>query len=434
MKTINGLLHVHIDRADGVHHVGELVVDDQAPGGFAAKFRYAPSWMANGFPIDPINLPLQDGWTETTSKYVRLGVLFDAGPDMWGRRVLQSSGDGAADVEHRILLMGRGNGVGALLFSDSPNLKPSDLPGFETLPTIEQDLERVHEAAHNVFSKAPLPERLQGLLAGSWSIGGARAKAVMRTEAGDIWIAKFSEPGDVYDRQRGELANLRMAGEIGMDVPETRILDTALGSVFLIKRFDRTADLQRLHFASAISLVSAVPEDKRLVSAMDRATFSYAKIADIISRISPDPKRERMELYARMAFNVCVRNTDDHLKNIGFVESDITGERGLLRLAPVFDVVTQSSAQHYLQIGLEGRVGSISNVLSDTHHFRLSAKGAAEIVKRVTDVVARRGDFYEEAGLSPADIDKLNELIEPRCPTAASSFPQAQAIEAPGCA
>jgi serine/threonine-protein kinase HipA len=415
-KAVPGLLQVHMDRSDGVHHVGELLIDDQAPGGFAARFRYVNEWLERGFPIDPINLPLREGWVETGSKYLRLGVLFDAGPDMWGRRVLQSSGEGDSGGEHRILVLGRGNGVGALLFAETPDLARRDLPEFETLPTVETDLERVHEAAHRVFSTAPLPDHLQGLLAGSWSIGGARAKAVMRNLAGEIWIAKFSEPDDRYDRQRCELANLRMAREIGLEVPDCQVVDTSRGSVFLIKRFDRTPDLQRLHYASAISLVSAEPEDKRLNSPIDRATFSYARIADVISRISPDPARERQELFARMAFNVCVRNTDDHLKNLGFVESPEVPGRGLMRLAPVFDVVTQSAAQHYLHIGLEGRVGSIANVLSDPGHFRLSAKGAAQIVERVVEVVSRRRGFYAEVGLPEADMAMLDELIAGRCP------------------
>jgi hypothetical protein len=73
--------------------------------------------------------------------------------------------------------MGRGNGVGALLFSARPDLKRSDLPGFDTLlPLIEEDLYRAHQAAHNVFATTPMPQELQGLLAGSWSIGGARAR------------------------------------------------------------------------------------------------------------------------------------------------------------------------------------------------------------------------------------------------------------------
>lgn len=423
-KSIEQKLFVHIDRPDGIHLVGELEFDDEAPGGFFAKFRYSTTWLEDprSFPLDPINLPLAIGtsWIETENKYLRLGVLFDAGPDMWGRRVVQSKSNGADESERQLLLMGRGNGVGALLFATSDDLKKSDLPKFDSLPTIEHDLLRVHQAAHNVFNKTPLPENLQGLLDGSWSMGGARAKAVMRDAIDRIWIAKFSEPGDSFDRQRAEWANLEMARDIGMDVPECHVYDTSLGSVFLIERFDRSKNLDRIHFASGISLVSAVPQDKRLTSPVDQANFSYAKLASIVSQVSPDPASERAQLYARMVLNICVHNTDDHLKNIAFIEhstGDAPGASHHMKLSPVFDVVTQSSAKHFLHIGRLGRVGSIENALSECRRFRLTEKGALAIVKQVTDVVSRRQEYYEKAGLLPHDCDVLNAIIEPVCPS-----------------
>lgn len=422
-KSVPARLFVHIDRPDGVHPVGEMRFDSSIVGGFSAKFRYAAEWLADEarrFALDPINLPLTSApqWIETDDKFVRLGVLFDAGPDMWGRQVMRHKTGIANPAESALLLMGRGNGVGALLFSTRPDLKRADLPGFDTLPLIEEDLYRVHQAAHNVFATTPMPEDLEGLLAGSWSIGGARAKAVMRDRHNGIWICKFSEPGSTIDRQRVEYANLRMAAAIGLEVPEVRLVETDLGSVLQIRRFDRNDDLQRLHYASAISLVSAVPEDKRLTSARDQRVFSYANLAHIASSVSSDPVNDRSNIFARMALNVAVKNTDDHLKNTGFIESESAGLKRL-RLSPVFDVVTQPSSHHYLRIGSKGRVGTMENVLSEFEYFKLTERGAYAIVDRVYDVVSHRNQFYEEAGLSGRDIDVLNGLIEPIVPAAA---------------
>jgi len=421
-KSVPARLFVHIDRPDGVHPVGEMRFDSSIVGGFSAKFRYVAEWLADEarrFPLDPINLPLTASpqWVETDNKFVGLGVLFDAGPDMWGRQVMRHKTGIANPAESALLLMGRGNGVGALLFSTRPDLKRSDLPGFDTLPLIEEDLYRVHQAAHNVFETTPMPEDLQGLLAGSWSIGGARAKAVMRDRESGIWICKFSEPGSNIDRQRVEYANLRMAAAVGIEVPEVRLVETALGSVLQVRRFDRTDELQRLHYASAISLVSAVPEDKRLNSARDQRTFSYANLAHIASAVSSDPVHDRQSIYARMALNVALKNTDDHLKNTGFIESESSGLKRL-RLSPVFDVVTQSSSHHYMRIGSKGRIGTMENVLSEFGYFKLTEKGAHAIVDRVVDVVARRHQFYEEAGLTGRDIDALDAVIEPIVPAA----------------
>ena len=424
-RSIPDQLFVHIDRPDGVHLVGEMRFDLKAIGGFSARFRYLKGWLASEhrFALDPVNLPLslKSTWVETDSKYVKLGVLFDAGPDMWGRTLVRYKTGVADPAESALLLMGRGNGVGALLFARSPKLTRDDLPGYETLPTIEHDLERVHQAAHNVFTSQPTPADLEGLLAGTWSIGGARAKAVMRDADRGIWICKFAEPGSSVDRQRLEFANLRMAQDIGIEVPEIRLAETALGSVLMIRRFDRTAgELDRLHFASGISLVSAVPENKRLNTANDARNFSYANLAHIVSAVSPFPEDDRKSLYARMALNVALHNTDDHLKNFGFVEH-VDGGTHMLRLSPVFDVVTQSSAAHYLRIGAQGRDGTIGNVLSEPRSFMLTAKGAGVIVDRVVDTVERRSAFYEEAGMTERDMDRLNALIDTRVPAAKRS-------------
>ena len=111
-----------------------------------------------------------------------------------------------------------------------------------------------------------------------------------------------------------------------------------------------------------------------------------------------------------MALNVALHNTDDHLKNIGFIEHVDRGEH-MLRLSPVFDVLTQSSAAHYSRIGAQGRDGTIENVLSEPRSFMLTTRGAGVIVDRVGYAVERRNDFYEEAGMTERDMDTLNALI-----------------------
>jgi serine/threonine-protein kinase HipA len=416
-KAIESHLYVHIERKNAIHRVGQIHFDSAAPGGFAAQFQYDSSWLENpqSFALDPINLPLGKTQFQTNSKHIKLGVLMDAGPDMWGRRVYEATHNKNAGSEKELLLHGRGNGVGALFFSTSPTLDRSDILPMNSLPLIETDLARAHQAAHNVFSKQPIPQGLDDILAGSWSIGGARAKTVMRDLDNRLWIVKFSQPDDSIDRIRAEHANLAMARAVGLRVPETKVLDTPLGSVLLVERFDRTAELTRLHYASAISLVSADPENKRLSSLRDMSVFSYANVANIIRKVSPDPTQQQKELYAQMVLNVCLHNTDDHLKNIGFIESESAGPK-YLSLSKSFDIVTQNSAQHYLHIGIHGREGTISNALSEPRRFGLTEKGAAVIVDRVVEVVASRRAFYEQSGLSDYDQKHLERLVATRCP------------------
>ena len=180
----------------------------------------------------------------------------------------------------------------------------------------------------------------------------------------------------------------------------------------------------RLHYASAIALISAEPEDKRLVSARDLAIFSYANIANVIRKVSPYPQEDRHALFAQMVLNICVHNTDDHLKNFGFLEPQAqaaNAHKGLLALSPCFDIVTQTAMQHYLSIGTRGREGSIENALTQPHYFGLSPKGAKIIAQRVIDVVANRRQFYDAAGLSEHDQAYLNALVETRCLASHSS-------------
>lgn len=412
-------LYVHIDRSDGCHLVGQLHIKTKDPdvyGGFSARFKYADTWLRNGFPIDPMNLPLKSDWFYTESKHIKLGVIFDAAPDVWGRRVIDATGDFASDDERQVLLMGRGNGVGALLFADQPTLTRDSLPGLDALPLIERDLTAIHEAVHQVCLKTdPSQNQAADWLAGSWSMGGARAKAVVRDADNKIYIAKFSEPHDKYDRQRIECANLAMAKDIGLQVPDCRVLDTHLGSVFAMERFDRPPGMQRKHYLSAISLVSEVPQSKRLDSTRDQMIFSYARIAQIAAKISENPRQDVLEIYARMLLNVCIRNTDDHMKNTGFIEGKKGG--GKLQLSPVFDVVTQpGGGLHYLTIGQHGRHGTIENALSEPERFGIKRPAAENIANRVKDVVAERDHYYRRVGLDAKTLDEVDQLVEVRCP------------------
>jgi serine/threonine-protein kinase HipA len=132
-----------------------------------------------------------------------------------------------------------------------------------------------------------------------------------------------------------------------------------------------------------------------------------------------------------MALNVAVHNTDDHLKNFGFVEHVANG-RHMLRLSPVFDVVTQASSVHYLSIGSAGRQGTMANVLSQPRLFMLTEKGARQIVDRVVGVVANREAYYVAAGMSGRDIDSVNALIEPIVPRAVQRVGvEADEVESP---
>ncbi|MGE8678945.1 MAG: type II toxin-antitoxin system HipA family toxin, partial [Achromobacter marplatensis] len=336
----------------------------------------------------------------------------------WGRNVMRVDKAGARVTEDEVLLRGRGMGVGALFFSArqlTPNMRKT-----YRLPEISQ-LESLADLLTDIDQGVKPKGLYRDILGSSWDIGGARPKTIVRDEQGEMWIAKFPRQGDSYDRQRVEFANLEMARAIGLTVPEIHLTQTHLGAVLLTRRFDRerlAAErggepvVARRHFLSGASLISPSAQigKRELDGARGKATYSYARLADVVRRVSSNPVQDLKELYARMILNVAVHNTDDHLKNVGFVKDE---GAGTYRLSPLFDVVTQEgSAKHYLHIGAAGRDSTFENCLTEYRRFGLRSEAVAQsILDRVREVVAERAGFYDSAGMSRAEITQVEATL-----------------------
>ncbi|ARP81906.1 protein kinase [Bordetella genomosp. 8] len=421
-KAVEAELYVYVDIRGEAVLCGLLTLDDAGEDRFFAQFTYVQSYVNDprAFPLDPLNLPLIDTSTtfSTTSRYETLGAIFDAAPDAWGRNVMRMDNAGARVPEDEVLLKGRGMGVGALFFSArllTPNMRK-----VYRLPEITQ-VESLTDLIADIDQGIKPKGLYRDLLGSSWDIGGARPKTIVRDDRGEMWIAKFPRRGESYDRQRVEYANLRMARDIGLSVPEIRLVDTHLGAVLLTHRFDRgllpARDatgpvVARRHFLSGAALISpSVQIGKReLDGPRGKATYSYARLADVVRRVSSNPIHDLKELYARMMLNVAVHNTDDHLKNIGFLKDE---DADTYRLAPLFDVTTQEgSARHYLHVGAQGRLSSFENCLTEYRRFGLRGEEAARsILDRVRAVVAQRRRYYEQAGMTPDEIERIESSL-----------------------
>ena len=421
-KTVESELFVYVDIRGEAVLAGVLTLDDSDENHFFAEFTYVQSYVNDprAFSLDPLNLPLTDSATpyRTESRYQTLGAIFDAAPDAWGRNVMRVDNAGARVTENEVLLKGRGMGVGALFFSArqlTPNMRKT-----YRLPEVSQ-LDSLADLLTDIDQGIKPKGLYRDILGSSSDIGGARPKTIVRDEAGEMWIAKFPRKGESYDRQRVEYANLQMAKAIGLNVPQIRLAQTHLGAVLLTHRFDREllpvrqgADpvIARRHFLSGASLISpSVHIGKRERDGpRGKATYSYARLADVARRISSNPVQDLLELYARMILNVAVHNTDDHLKNVGFLKDE---DARTYRLTPLFDVVTQEgSARHYLHIGSAGRDSTFANCLTAYRRFGLRSEAAARsIIDRVRDVVGERRRFYEEAGMSQAEIEHVEASL-----------------------
>lgn len=377
--------------------VGVLVESDT---GF--RFAYARSWLADSsaFPLDPINLPL------SMDEYAQRrcwGVFLDAGPDNWGQRVLLATRSQAPANQIEWLLAARGTGVGARSFSAArTNTKPA-VPAPDFSAIAERMLEAEQLIANGQVDQiASLPAQVQKALIYSASMGGARPKFTVSSD-GSEWICKLSRSDDTFNQPVAELACLNMAEACGITTPRRRLEHVGARDVLMIERFDRSPAGKR-HYLSAHALLN--PERAR--EGDPEGPMSYIRIADLINKVSMNPAVDRQELFTRMVLNVALGNTDDHLKNHGFLQ--ITGDR--YQLAPVFDVVPQpgQTALMALTIGERGREASLSNALSMHQRFGLSSERAQSIVERVLDITSQAVTFYTDAGASPLDAAILHAI------------------------
>ena len=180
-------------------------------------------------------------------------------------------------------------------------------------------LPRLLSAADHVADESDSDEDLRLLLAPGSSLGGARPKASVRDRDGYLAVAKFPHKGDEIDAVRWEAVALSLAAKTGIPVPPWRVEDVAGKPVLLLRRFDRTGSV-RVPFLSAMSMLGAKDNEMR----------SYLELVDALRQFGAAPKEDMRALWRRIVFSILISNTDDHLRNHGFLYAGPDG----WRLAP----------------------------------------------------------------------------------------------------
>lgn len=335
------------------------------------SFRYAPGWLdaSGAYPLDPLNLPLDDADRVFDQNHGIPGVIADAGPDRWGRRVIERLAPHRPRDEAEWILMTAGAGTGALRLSMSRTRLTPIRPLYPQI-TLEQIEEASRTLAEGGF---PPPPMYEVLCVQSGALGGARPKAAMVVD-GRPRIAKFQQPQtDTCDIPRVEAACMALAGQAGIRVAGTELVEAHGRSILLVSRFDRRGDTP-IHYLSARSLLAVYRASAQDAFApTGRAT--YAALAAAARRIGVDGAGEA--LFLRMAFNYAIGNTDDHLQNHGFLFED-----GAWRLAEAFDIVAIGGASHAIGLGREGRTRSRANLLSGAGDFGLRPVEAVDLLDR----------------------------------------------------
>jgi len=392
-------LFVHVDLGHGDKVLaGQLLVDESR-----GRFKYARAYIerSDAFPLDPINLPLNDSVhvnARTRETPGVFGVLIDAGPDEWGRRQLTKTRRPPPVTDVEFLLAASGEGVGALHFTaeirDTP--RPTPERPFENLVHLQRIAEDI-EAGRDV-DRSLEPYFFHGS-----GLGGARPKTLIEHESRG-WIAKFNRDSDLVNMCRVEYATMRMARDAGIEVPDVALTETARGPVVLVERFDANGSGQH-HLISVASLIN-----KFDITQYDESAMSYPGINQLAKRIGGHTEDLPGIIYRRMLFNVAIGNTDDHLRNHAFYKRAGESE---YRLTPAYDVVPNVGLQgsHAIALGEFGSTPSRDNLQAARHRMGLDQAEAKQIAAEVLDVTGSWQERFADAGVVESDLAVLERCF-----------------------
>jgi serine/threonine-protein kinase HipA len=383
---------------------GKFVLDQTGSGTPLGRFVYGQSYLQNreAVAIDPIELKLSNTTYRTVHLKGVFGALRDAGPDYWGRRVIEKHAGKTVLGEMDYLLDSPDDRAGALGFGLN-NVPPAPLRKFNQTLDIAK-LQRLADALiKDEIPSDPAAPQVQELMLLGTSMGGARPKAVVQDDEG-LWMAKFNRPDDRWNYARVEYAMLRLARQCGINVSENRIETVGGQDVLLVKRFDREKNAEGYTRARMISGLTVLRSDETNDA---RERWSYVILVEELRRIVAEPEKDARELFRRICFNALISNLDDHPRNHAFLARNIDWA-----LSPAYDltpspVVSLDRRDLALVCGDQGRFANAKNILSQHARFLLQKEEAENII---ADTRARVGQWYDTVracGVSSKDAESI---------------------------
>jgi len=376
-----------------------------------ATFEYDKNWLEHRerFSLEPA-LKLGPGPFHTPSDKPLFGAIGDSAPDRWGRVLMRRAERRRAEREKQtprtvweidyLLLVDDEARQGALRFAEKEggpflnDQQPTKIP-----PLIE--LPRLLSAAQHVIDDKDSDEDLRLLLAPGSSLGGARPKASVRDRDGHLAIAKFPNKGDEVNTVVWEAVALTLAQKAGIPVPQWRLESVADKTVLLLRRFDRENGA-RIPFLSAMSMLDA----------RDNQTRSYLEFVDALRQHGASPQEDMHALWRRIVFSILISNTDDHLRNHGFLWSGPAG----WRLSPAYDLnpVPVDIKPRVLTTAINEDDGQASLKLAYevAPYFELKEEQARAIAREAGDAVASWRKEAAGLGLSKGEIDRMASAFE----------------------
>jgi len=375
------------------------------------SFEFSEVWLncRELLTLDP-DLQFYSGRQYADSDKNAFGIFLDSSPDRWGRQLMRRREAMSARNEVRpqrklresdyLLGLHDTTRMGALRFKldQSGEFLNTDLdlptPPWTSLRELESACRKYEEAS--AFDDEH-DKWLNMLLAPGSSLGGARPKANVLDGNGSLWIAKFPSCSDATDVGVWEGVTHKLAEMFGLNVPECRVEKFSKnGNTFLTKRFDRMAG-KRIHFASAMTLLGRSDGDDYSNGC------SYLDLAMLVIQQGVSPDKDLAELWKRIVFSIAVSNTDDHLRNHGFLLTPSGWT-----LAPAYDINPNPKGS-YLSLNISEDDNSLdfNLALSVAPHFRVDIRQAKDEIIRVREVVGHWKEIASGMRISRLQIEEM---------------------------
>ena len=344
------------------------------------------------------------------------GCFGDALPDRWGRLLLNRREQIRAQEEKRpvrklssydyLLGIDDYSRMGGFRFKESPDgefincdatLRIPPLTDIQVLVAASMEVEKSEE-------RNLLPDKkwLLQLVHPGTSLGGARPKAGVLNEEGELCVAKFPSRNDEYDIGLWEHLSHLLAKEAGVEAAETRAITAGEKyHTLLSKRFDRTTDGRRRHFASAMTLLG-------LTDGCNAQTGNgYLDIVECILQHCCNVEANLRQLYRRVAFSIAIGNSDDHFRNHGFLLTP----KGWT-LSPAYDLNPTFNDHQSLLINATTNRSDLQLLLASSEEYMIGKEEATHIIEEVKDGVSQWRSMAIRIGIAKREMDLFAQVFE----------------------
>ena len=412
-------VYADFDWLKEIELIGELGYESLR-GSDSYCFTFSDDWLKKHgdlFLSDDLNN--YPGQQYTQSGKDIFGCFSDALPDRWGRTLLLRREQLTAMEENRPVrrlssfdfLTGIDDfsRMGAFRFTENPggdfinvseSLKIPPLTDIRELIAASAEIERSEE--DNI-----LPDRkwIAQLVQPGSSLGGERPKASVIDTDKTLCVAKFPSRKDDYDAGLWEHFSHLLATKACINAAKTTVIATGEKyHTLLSERFDRTKGGKRIHFASAMTLLGLDDGDNATTG------HGYLDIVDFIIQNCTDVEYNLQELYRRVAFNICIGNSDDHFRNHGFL---LTAKGWTL--SPTYDMNPTLNEYQSLLISATSNRAELSILLDACGDYMLNRKTAEKIVSEVAEAVKGWRGLAVRLGISKREMEMFSGILDERC-------------------